>query len=60
MLKLNEQVRQSAIVALKTFIQENWTNTEEDGFQIFPKDKETLRDSILDALIKCVDKPKIL
>jgi len=57
---VSDYVRQAAIVNLKSFVQENWTSTQADGFEIATKDKETLRDSILDALIQCVDKPRIL
>jgi len=57
--EVSDYVRQAAIVNLKSFVQENWTSTQADGFEIATKDKETLRDSILDALIQCVDKPRI-
>jgi len=52
-------VRQAAIVRLKAIVQDNWGTPLENENAISLNDKETLRESILDALIKCVDTPKV-
>ncbi len=57
--KVHEYVRQAAIVRLKAVVQDNWGTPLENENAISLNDKETLRESILDALIKCVDTPKV-
>ena len=55
---MSAPVRLAAVINLKSIIQENWEETPEN--KLFSQhDRATLRESVLDALITCVDIPKI-
>jgi len=56
---VHEYVRQAAIIRLKAIVHDHWGTPLENEMSISLNDKETLRESILDALIKCVDTPKV-
>jgi len=53
---LTIHVRQAAVVNLSNAVKKAWTQKTKD---VQHEDKTTLKDNILEAMIKCADQPKI-
>jgi hypothetical protein len=45
-------IRQSAVVNLKTFIEKNWKQRPDSAFSLPENEKQVIRSTILDALIR--------
>lgn len=57
---MNVHVRQSAVVNLFSAVKEHWTRAKEnETFDPLAEDKITLKDNLLEAVIKCADIRKI-